>query len=769
MNRRYPPPRALLAAAGAAWALALAPTPSPAGAARPQAAEITAEPYIGVSVRDTADGPVVAWVYPGPAGGEGYTSQIGIQRGDNIDALHRGATANDETRVPIASASAFNDFVATLSPGEMLSIEARRSPEAQPNASIPKGGPGGETTTYSIRVADKDDWTGTIGRGLGERSLPAPREGEFEPLILAMAAEAGVRDAEGGLDELLPYLARVQDTQLDPNSLACVVNAFRRPLSVDALERDIAVLARGAAPGSHQHIKALIAHALDLPRYDGEALDRALESVDLPRLRDDLRGLVAWGRSNVSVGGPDAASQIRAIRDTEGRVAPFLAFILHASDTVLEWEAIGRVYADAEPLAEIPEDLRHAITGTVLHIERFDNGVIGVVGGQGDNTYDVSVVADVYDIGGDDSYRFGTNDASRAVGAHYIIDLAGNDTYEATTDFAGPAVGIMGLAMVDDRAGNDTYRSADQFSIGAGLFGVGLLIDRAGDDIYENLGPDSGWSMGVGYYGAGLVIDGAGDDTYHGEQLTQGVGGPRGLGAIIDGDGADSYKANGPSFGSVYGTEGVYKGFSQGFGIGVRSYAAGGLGAIYDLAGDDRYEAGEFSQGCAYYFALGLLHDAEGNDTYVGNRYGQASAAHQAIGLLIDEAGDDSYWSMTAASQAGVWDQSIAVLVDRAGNDRYEADGLAQGSASMQALGVLLDLGGDDDYAADGTSQQGRSGGNTYHYDADMLFSFSALIDLGGGADAYSSGRENGRTLPTGSRNAESPGASDLHGLFADR
>lgn len=756
---------ALLVASGMAAGLC--------GATRPEAPTSATlapgEPYVGVTVRDTPEGVVIGWVYPGPAGGEGFTSRLGIQRGDNVDAVYAGGAVDPEHRVIIDSAQAFNDFVGAMEPGATLSLEARRSPEADPNASVPKGGPGGEVTVYSITVADRAEWTGTVGRGLGGRIIPDAGEGEFESTILGLAGEVGVRDAPGGLDTLLPYFARVQEQNLDPNSLPCVVRAFRRPLSVDAVEGEIAALARTAAAGSHEPIKALISGVLGLPAYDGAALDSAMEGVDTPQLRADLRGLVSWCRSDVSVGGPDAQSQIRAIQATDGRIGPYLAFLLHASDTMVEWEPLGRTYAETPALAEIPEDLRAAIHGPVLHIERFGDGTIGVVGGAGNNTYDMTVVTDVYDVGGDDRYTFAQSDETPAGGNHHIIDLAGDDTYEAASDFAGPAVGIMGLSIVDDRAGDDTYRSSHQFSIGAGLFGIGLLLDRAGDDHYENLGPDAGWSMGVGYYGAGLVIDMDGDDVYQGEQLTQGVGGPRGFGAILDTRGDDSYKANGPSFASVYGTDGVYKGFSQGFGIGVRSYAAGGLGAIYDLAGDDRYEAGEFAQGCAYYFALGLLHDIAGNDTYVGNRYGQASAAHQAIGVLIDDAGNDSHWSMTAASQAGVWDQSLAVLIDRAGNDRYEADGLAQGSAAMQAIGLLLDLGGDDTYAAKGDSQQGRGGGNTYHYDADGLFSFSALIDLGGGADSYSSGKMNGQTLSTGVRREDSPGNSDLYGLFADR
>ena len=66
-------------------------------------------------------------------------------------------------------------------------------------------------------------------------------------------------------------------------------------------------------------------------------------------------------------------------------------------------------------------------------------------------------------------------------------------------------------------------------------------------------------------------------------------------------------------------------------------YAAGGVGAIYDLAGNDRYEGGEFSQAGGYYFGLGILHDKKGHDLYYGNRYGQSFSAHQAIGILVDE------------------------------------------------------------------------------------------------------------------------------------
>ena len=288
--------------------------------------------------------------------------------------------------------------------------------------------------------------------------------------------------------------------------------------------------------------------------------------------------------------------------------------------------------------------------------------------------------------------------------------------------------------------------------------------------MYEAWGPDTGWAIGAGFYGAGMVVDLAGSDVYRGENRVEGVGGPRGLGALLDVAGNDLYVAYGPDFPSAYGTPAVACGLSQGFGVGIRGYAAGGVGAIYDLAGNDRYEAGEFSQAGGYFFGLGILHDAAGNDLFHGNRYGQSFAAHQAAGILVDEAGDDTYWSMTAASQAGTWDQSIGLLVDRAGNDAYRCDGLGQGGASMQAVAVLVDLAGNDRYSGAGTSVQGGGGGNSYHHDADRVFSFSALLDLGGGADTYSSGRGR-RTLRTGAYRPDLPGTPTSTGCSwtADR
>ncbi len=742
------------------------------------------EPYLGVRVRDSGGSVVVGWIMPGPLGGRGFDSEAGLQRGDVLVAAHRGAAPAPEARVEIESAATFEEFVKSLAVGETVTLEARRAPDADPGAAVPQPGTGdgAELATYSVQVASRGAWSGTIGRGLGARTIEAPPEGAFEAMVLDVAGKLGALDAEGALGALLPYLADLQNENLDPNSLPAVVSAFRRPLSLDAQTSQLRALAAAAGEGGVAEVLTLLHEVLDIPRIDHADVEqmravheqvrdvRARWFADAPR-RASLKSLVRTLRDSVYIMDERAPEHIDVIQAAGADAETMLTWHLER----LPWslEEIERVLgarAGAAPIpaADLPTQVRAAVTGDVLHYELRGGGAISVVGGPGPNEYDMGALAWVYDAGGDDVYRFRQLPDDAEDTERIIIDVSGDDRYESTDDFAGPAVGVMGNAVIDDRAGNDVYSTTGQFSIGAGLMGVGLLIDRAGDDRYENLGAGAGWSMGAGFYGAGLVLDLEGDDTYHGETLCQGVGGPRGLGAIIDAAGADTYTANGPNFPSVYGTEGVFKSFSQGFGYGVRSYAAGGLGALWDLAGADRYEAGEFSQGCAYYFALGLLHDLSGDDEYIGNRYSQAAAAHQSIGALVDDAGNDAYWAMTAASQSGAWDQSVTFLLDRAGDDTYEADGLAQGSAAQQALAVFLDLEGDDRYAAKGGAVHGQSSADEYHWAADRLFSFSAFFDLGG-ADTYSSGRENGASQRTGARNDEQPERSTLHGVFVDR
>ena len=396
------------------------------------------------------------------------------------------------------------------------------------------------------------------------------------------------------------------------------------------------------------------------------------------------------------------------------------------------------------------------VTGSILAGQMGEDGW-RVVGGTGDNTYDMTLIAEVFDLGGDDTYF--ANDY--VVGNRKVVDLGGNDIYTGT-DTQGPAAGLFGTWIIDDRSGDDQYgKVGGTFSTGAACFGVGMIIDREGDDSYRG----TQWSIGAGVYGAGIIMDlGEGDDEYLGEFLSIGVGGPRGFGFVFDERGDELYKADGPKP-SVYDTPDVFCAFSQGMGFGYRKYAAGGIGILCDVEGDDKYQAGEFSQGGAYYHGVGILRDFSGDDNFRGNRYAQGFGVHQAFGVLIDDAGDDTYWGMTAADQGSAWDIAAGCLLDKSGNDSYTAQGMTQGSAAMQGIAYLLDLDGVDSY--NGTSPaQGESGSNTYHFESSGAFSFSMLLDQGGDVDSYSLPRKNNSTEIT-QPNPEPAGYG--FGLFIDQ
>ena len=391
---------------------------------------------------------------------------------------------------------------------------------------------------------------------------------------------------------------------------------------------------------------------------------------------------------------------------------------------------------------QIPAALRKAVKGDIMDFLEIEGGYV-VIGGDGPNSYDMGKLYAVMDLGGNDVYRW---DDQVPRETQTIVDLSGEDRYEAVR--GGPAAGWLGVAILMDRAGNDHYASA-LGGCGAGMLGIGLLFDNSGADTYHC----AAWSLGAAVYGSGMLIDrGVEADIYLSQTFSQGVGGPRGLGLLLDEGGDDLYRANGP-VPSAYGVPGSFMAFSQGVGVGIRPYDTGGVGALLDLGGNDRYEGGEFSQGGGYFWGVGLLHDAAGNDLFYGNRYSQGFAAHQAFGMLSDMSGDDHYWSMTAAAQGAAWDQSIAVLFDGGGNDVYRAGALSQGAAAQQSLALLHDVSGDDVYESAADDAQGAAGDNAYHFlIEDPIYSLGVLLDESG-ADRYSTGLRNGerRTRSLGS------------------
>ena len=571
--------------------------------------------------------------------------------------------------------------------------------------------------------------TGTIG-------MPRSSTNEWKPTRDSQIASLIPKTMQEYVQRTVEVITTRPDTEPDFHELSHVDGAFRFPLHLPELAGDLTdrLMALHCEPSN---IRALAMQALDtIPSGKQEHFENHPEVAQVMEF-------LAIPNETFYIEQEQLASALEVINYS----------------TQVDFDALVSTIQIPEETTKQPffgKAMPPGTTGSILAGQMGEDGW-RVVGGDGDNTYDMTLIAEVFDIGGDDVYF--ANDF--VVGNRKVVDLAGNDVYTGT-EKQGPAAGLFGTWIIDDRSGDDKYgKVGGTFSTGAGCFGVGMIIDRGGNDSYRG----TQWSIGAGVYGAGIVMDlGEGDDEYLGEFLSIGVGGPRGFGFVFDERGNDLYKADGPKP-SIYGTPDVHCAFSQGMGFGYRKYAAGGIGILCDVAGDDKYQAGEFSQGGAYYHGLGILRDFSGDDNFHGNRYTQGFGVHQAFGVLIDDAGDDTYWGMTAADQGSAWDIAAGCLLDKSGNDSYTANGMTQGSAAMQGIAYLLDLDGVDSY--NGTSPaQGESGRNTYHFESSGALSFSLLFDDGGDEDIYSRPRMNNSieiTQPT-----PEPAGSGV-GLFIDR
>jgi tetratricopeptide (TPR) repeat protein len=289
--------------------------------------------------------------------------------------------------------------------------------------------------------------------------------------------------------------------------------------------------------------------------------------------------------------------------------------------------------------------------------------------------------------------------------------------------------------LVISGTGNDTLRRD-----------VAILIDLGGDDVYLN----NAGGCRSGDFGVALCLDHSGNDHYLApdERYVQGFG-FLGTGMLVDLAGDDEYVAGD---------------FSQGAGI-------VGVGTIWDAQGDDRFTAQTFCQGAGM-FGLGVLLDDSGEDFYDCASLGQGAATTLGLGLLSDLAGDDRYHlsigggkdalsGLPGYGQGGAlsfrhypWDRKltayggVGMLVDAEGNDRYRTKGWCdQGGSYIMSLGVLYDADGNDHYTA-GTGQ-----GSGIHV------TNAILIDENGD-DIYEGGFRTG-----GSGGDRSPGfLIDYHG-----
>lgn len=730
------------------------------------------QPYLGLSFSDHPQGCIVSWVLPGPLRHAGLPDPL-LRRGDLILAVNGQPMKSDE----------LSKLLQQAKPGDSFLLQVRKT-GGDPESAMPS--PGQKNVEEEIRVtlSSKGHWCGPIqftppaeSSGPPDRALPPLETPTALERFLSVQLEA--QKIREPVEKLQKLFSESQQEVFGYHSLRHVAYAFHHPTRLPQLQKAITdglaglpadprlVFAEAAkildvsAPATGERMdlsdpEKALAEISAAAQESAQKLGQAFAGVDKKRqqaLAGPLKEILAFEEDIAGL--PDPLLFLRALQGTvDVDYAALLASGARLSGLMLKAE---KPKTDARK-AKIPLKIRKAVTGEVLAV-RHEGGRWLVFGGGGPNSYDLSKIDIVVDAGGDDVYYYSAEARPRI---QLVIDCSGNDRY-TSAGACGPAGACLGVSLLVDHEGNDTYEG-NFLSCGASLLGVGVIVDHDGADRYSG----TTCSQGAGYYGLGAVLDlGGGSDTYTAQVTSQGLGGPKGFGLLLDAWGSDFYRAYGPTP-SAYGTPAVYFAMSQGVGYGIRGYDSGGVGVLCDFGGEDRYEAGEFSQGGGYYWGLGILYDRSGNDLYFGDRYGQGYGCHQACGVLADDQGDDTYWAQCAACQGGAWDIGMGILIDRQGNDAYRADGLSQGGAAMQAIAWLIDLDGTDRYTAAPGATHGQSSGNSYHYNETGCFSFSLLLDIGGANDYYSTGRPNGQTLSTGSLNEGSPADSGLHGLYID-
>ena len=691
--------------------------------------------YSGIDLVERPEGLMVWRVRPGPLDGD-ILSSTAVFRGDLITSIN-GAPA---------SMDAWNAAHQTNA-GNTLMLEYRLG---QPRGWHGAPDTAGALQSVSVTLDDAQVWNGSIGSAeLApiDSSLTANAEAapELDRALAALGTDARARSTK-----LLSALAVIPDGLRDPTTSPLLRAMFKEPARSESLVTGAIEPAEAWIRAPFRCAAKLVANLAGTPQV---ALSESHGTFEVPhaeaaiwyldfllnearvRLREQvtnecasepgLRALVEDRLDDLLVRGPHARESMQALRGVSSLTPSEAAGIIAHFDVTL---AIAKEVASSE-VVELPAELQGAVEGTIIAVSRVDELGWLVVGGTGANSYDLTRVAAVFDVAGNDVYRWN----STAQAHRLVVDIAGDDRHCGASEGAGVCAALGAVSVIDDHAGNDRYEGGN-LSVGAAL-GVAMLLDRAGNDVYSG----GAWSLGASAGGAALLMDLAGNDTFAGTGMALAVGGPSGVGAVVDLAGDDTSTLG--TRPSVYGVEGEHAGFGMGFGLGFRFAAAGGVGAYLDLAGNDTRTSGEFSQGCGYYLGLGILYDGAGNDHSTADRYGIGASAHQAVGIAIDRMGDDTYQGKTAAHLGGAWDESIALFAEHAGNDSYDVASLALGAAAQQALGIMSDRAGTDTYHG-AASFLGAASGNDYHFAATGLGSLAVFFDLDG-VDAYPTGRAN--------------------------
>lgn len=358
-----------------------------------------------------------------------------------------------------------------------------------------------------------------------------------------------------------------------------------------------------------------------------------------------------------------------------------------------------------------------------------------------DNVHVLSGPLLVVDAGGNDRYEFGAREGGRRISV--LLDHGGDDEYVALAPGADPSAAVLGYGILWDTQGDDRHRGT-QLAQASALFGAALLVDEAGRNELTAGGHAQGHAIG----GIAVLVGGPGDDAYRAQTHAQGSAGPAGVAILVERGGDDRYALdNSPLSRPSPQLPDRNTSMGQGAGRGLRTdaadgrSAAGGIGILVDLAGDDRYEAQVFAQGVGFREGLGILVDDAGDDRYEAAWYAMGAAAHRGAGVLLDRGtGRDRYRATHSQSLGAAHDFSVGFFLDEGGDDRYHAGALGLGAANDNGIAFFVDAAGDDAYGVDegGCLAFGAARIGEWGTLRDDLPNLGLFMDLGGD-DSYPS------------------------------
>lgn len=356
-----------------------------------------------------------------------------------------------------------------------------------------------------------------------------------------------------------------------------------------------------------------------------------------------------------------------------------------------------------------------------------------------DNRHRLQDVLLVLDVGGDDAYEF--LERSEAQPISVLLDHRGNDRYATAAPGADPSSATLGYGILWDTEGDDRYLGTEQAQASA-LFGAALLVDGGGSNRFEASRHSQAHAIG----GIAVLASAGGDDTFSAQTYSQAAGGPGGVALLVDAGGNDRYTlGNEPLVRPSPQLPDRNASMGQGAGYGMRGAffdgrsTAGGIGLLFDLAGNDRYEAQLFAQGVGYYEGLGMLLDDGGNDVFDAAWYGMGSGVHYAAGLLLKRGtGNDVYRSTHEMVLGSGNDLSVGVFVDEGGDDEYAVGQLSLGSAHANSTGIFVDGAGGDRYTVTSTTCRALGAATMHEWGnaRENLPSLGLFMDLGG-VDSY--------------------------------